>query len=413
MKKKITAPVIGDVNNNIQVRLVKKIVSAQLRIVHLSLSKIFLGVALLATIGGALFATKTLSEIDKNIASAKEEARPANLKVTKITTTNCTNCFSVDDAVSALKKQNVSIGEERTVNSDSTEGQSIIKQFGIRRIPTYVTTGEINKKNIENFLKNNGEVKNKTFIFTKVTPIFIDATTKKEMGKVTATILTDPSCIQCIDPKLTIEAYKKAGVKIFDEKEVVWNSPEGQRLISQYKITKAPTFILSSDISLYEYIKASWSKIGTVEQDGTYAARNLILPYRDLEKGQIVGLVNLIYLTDSACTDCYNVQGVQKPILTNSFRVGFASESAFDSTSAEGQRLISQYKITKLPTILLSPDADQYAQLKTVWPSVGTVESDGWYVFREMQQLGNVIYKDLTSNQVIKPGVPNTTQPNK
>ena len=31
---------------------------------------------------------------------------------------------------------------------------------------------------------------------------------------------------------------------------------------------------------------------------------------------------------------------------------------------------------------------------------MGTVETDGWYVFREMQQLRGVVYKDLTTNQI-------------
>ncbi len=402
MKKKVIAPVNGDVNNNIKV---------QSRVVNLYWPKIFLGIALVATISGALFTTKTLSEIEKKRTAVKEEARPANIKVTKIITPNCTNCFSVDNAVAEFKKQNVLIGEERAVAFDSIEGQSLIKQFGIKRLPAYIATGEVNKKNIGGFIKSKGEIRNNTFIFSKVTPIFVDGVTKKEMGKVTATILTDPSCTQCIDPKLTVDAYKKAGITIVDEKEVVWNSAEGKNIVSQYKITKLPTFILSADISLYENIKASWSQIGTVEKDGTYVARNLILPYRDLEKGQIAGLVNIIYLTDSTCADCHNVVQVQKPILTNSFRVALASERTVDIVSSEGQGLISKYKITKLPTIILSPDADQYANLKNVWPSVGTVESDGWYVFREMQQLGNAIYKDLTSNQVIKPGV-SVAQPN-
>lgn len=379
-------------------------------IVNLPWPKIFLGVAVAATVAGALFATKTLSEIEKNIANAKEEARPANIKLTKITVSSCTDCFNLDDAVVAFKKQNVSVGEEKAVIFDSPEGQSLIKQLGIKRVPTYIVTGEVTKKNIEGFIRNNGEIKDKTFIFTKVTPLFIAADTKQEMGKVTAIILTDSSCSQCVDPKLTVEAYKKANIKITEEKEVAWNSSEGQQLINQYKITKVPTFLLSSDIDLYDNVKANWTRIGTVEKDKTYIVRNLSLPYRDMEKGQIVGLVNLIYLTDTSCIDCYKTQDVQKPILTQGFGVGLASERTVDSASSEGQGLISQYKITKLPTILLSPDADQYANLKNVWKNVGTVEADGWYVFREMAQLGNITYKDLDKNEVIKPASTQSSQ---
>lgn len=378
------------------------------REINLPWPKIFLGMALVATIAGALFATKTLSSIDKKIAAAKEAARPATIELTKLTVSNCTDCFNLDTAVAAFKKQNVSVGEERSLLFDSEESQALIKELGIQRVPTYVVTGEVTKSNLGGFIKDNGEVKNGRFIFTKVTPIFIDPQTKKEVGNVTATVLTDPSCTQCIDPKLTVETYKKANVKITDQKEVTWNSREGQQLINKYKITKVPTFLLSSDIDFYDTVKANWKKIGTVEQDEhspsaskTYVARNLFLPYRDFEKGQIIGLVDLVYLGDLACADCYKPKDTQRNILTKGYGVALRSERTTDVSSGEGRSLVSQYKITKVPTILLSPEADQYIGLKNVWGNVGTVESDGWYVFREIAQLGSVVYKDLNTNQIV------------
>lgn len=365
--------------------------------------KVFLWIALLATIGGALFATKTLSGIEKNIAAAKEAARPANVKLTKITVPNCTDCFNVDDAIATLKKQNVTVAEEKALAFDSDEGKSLIKSLSVSKVPTYVFTGEVNKSNLEGFVKSSGEVKNDTFVFTKVTPLFVDTATGKEMGKVVATILTDPACTQCVDPKLTVEAYKKAGIKITDQKVISWNSLEGQQIISQYKITKVPTFLLSSDVDFYDSVKANWTRIGTIEQDKTYVARNLFLPYRDLGEGQIVGLVDVIYLTDFTCSNCYDPFKVQKPILTQGYGVGLRSERTVDVNSSEGQSLKNKYKITQVPTIILSPDVDQYVNLKNVWKNVGTVESDGWYVFSGMQQLGGVVYKDLSNNQIIRP----------
>ena len=361
--------------------------------------KIFLTIALVATIAGALFSTKILAIINKNIAVAKEAAKPVTVKITKIITPNCNDCFNLDDALATFKKQNVSVGEEKTVVLDSSEGQSLIKQFGIERAPTYIATGEVTKKNLEGFIKSNGDIKNDTFVFTKVTPIFIDPETGKEMGKVTATVITDPSCSQCTDPKLTVEAYKKVGIEITEENELPWFSAQAQALIDQYKITKIPTFILSSEVDYYENVKSKWTGIGTVEQDGMYVARNLLLPYRDLVKGQILGLVDMVYLTDSTCPDCYDPIKVQKPIVTQGYGVGLSSERTVDVNSAEGKRLTSSYKIINIPTILLSSDADQYVNLKNVWKSVGTVETDGWYVFREMARLGNITYKDLATGK--------------
>ncbi len=376
---------------------------------YIPLSKIFLGLSLLATIAGALVSTKTLATINKNIAAAKETTRPANVKIIKITTPNCADCFNVDNAIADFKKLSVKVEEEKTLRFDSPEASASIKQLAIKKVPTYFITGEVTKNNIEDYVKSNGEVKNDTFIFTKLSPVFIDTETKQEMGWVTATLITDSSCSQCLDLKTIIEQFKKAGVKVKELNELTWNSIDGQNIINRYKITKVPTFIFSPEFDLYDGVKSTWQNFGTVEQDKTYVVRNLPLPYRDLTKGQVVGLVDLIYLSDSSCTDCYKAADVQKPILSKGYGVAIRSERSVDITSAEGQSLIAQYNITKVPTILLSPEADQYANLKNVWKNVGTVESDGWYVFREMQQLKGAVYKDLETNKIIGKAVASPT----
>lgn len=363
--------------------------------------RVILFVTLAATVIGALVSTKTLAAINKNIAAAKEAARPANVRIIKISVPSCQDCFNVDAAISDFKKQNVKVEEEKTFNFDSPEAIASVKQFSIKRVPTYIVSGEVTKNNLEGFVKNNGEIRDNSFIFTKVTPVFIDTNNLQELGRVTATIITDPSCKQCVDPKLTVERFRKAGVKIADQKEIVWNSPAGGEIINKYKITKLPTFIFSSEADLYDSVKSGWANFGTIESDKTYVARNLAFPYRDLEKNQVLGLVDLIYLTDSACTKCYNVQEVQKPILTQAYGVGIRSERSVDTSSTEGQGLISRYKITKVPTVILSPEADRYSALKNVWKKVGTVEANGFYVFREMQLLKGAVYRDLTTNQVV------------
>ncbi len=365
--------------------------------------KVFLWVALIATIGGALFATKTLSTINKNISVAKEAARPANIKITIITAPDCVDCFPVQSAVENFKKQNVSVDEETSISFDSDQAKSLMKDLGILRAPTYIVTGEVGKKNLEEFIKNNGEVKNNTFVFTKVPPVFLDPETKKEFGKVTATILTDASCPQCFNPKQVTDSYKKAGIKIADIKETPFNSAEGQGIISQYQIAKIPTVLFSRDIDYYDNAKNSWPQIGTIEQDKTYVVRNVPLPYRDLAKDLVVGLVDIVYLTDSTCGGCYDVVKTHRPIITQGLGVGLRSERIVDINSAAGESFVSKYKITKVPTILLSPEMDQYANVKSVWKSVGTVESDGWYAFRELQVLGGMVYKDLATNKIIQP----------
>ncbi len=367
------------------------------------MGKVFLYVALIATIVGALFATKTLLTINKNIAEAKEAARPAEVNMTIITAPDCVDCFNVSLAVAAFKKLNVAVGEEKTFSFDLPEAASLIEEFGITRVPTYLVTGEIDKKNLEQFVSTNGEVKNNTFVFTSVPPVFFNPETKKEFGNVTVTILTDDSCPQCFDPTRIIDSYKNGGISITDIKETPFRSVEGQELITKYKIEKVPTFLFSSDIDFYDDVKNSWPQIGTIEQDNTYVVRNVLLPYRDLAKDQVLGLAELVYLTDSTCENCYDVVQTHRPIITQAFGVGLRLERTIDSNSPAGKSLISKYKITKVPTILLSPEVNQYTSITNAWKSVGTVESDGWYAFRELQVLGEIVYKDLATNNIIQP----------
>ncbi len=364
---------------------------------------VFLFTSLAAAVVGALVVTKTLAQREEKIAAAQEAARPANVRLTKITVAGCSACFDLAGAVASFKQQKVSLSEERTLAADVPEARSLIAELGIARLPTYLVTGEVTRPNLEGFVKSNGEIKNGTFVFTNVTPVFVDPASGQERGKVAVTYLTDAGCPQCVDPKLTVAAYQRAGVKITEEKAIAWNSAEGKRLIGQYRIAKLPTFLMSADTSYYPAIAAAWSRLGTVEPDGTYVARQLRPPYRDVAQGQVVGLVEVVYLTDSRCPDCYDARDVHREILTQGFGVGIRSERTVDANTPAGRSLVSKYKITQVPTLLISPAVDEYANLTSVWPRVGTTETDGWYVFRQIVQLGGVTYKDLSSNQVIRP----------
>lgn len=375
----------------------------KINVSSLSLEKIVLGIMVISAVMGGFFSTKMFVDINKSIESAKESARPAKINLITITTPNCTDCFNVDSAVADFKKQNITVGEEKSIIFDSAEAQSLIKQLDIKRVPTYLATGEITKENLIEFLKTNGEIKNNTFVFTRLTPLFIDTQTKKEMGAVSVTILADSSNLYFPDPKLIIDQLKNSGIKISKQKKLEWDSAEGQRLIKKYTITKIPTFLFSEDADAYDALKSVWTQIGTIEKDKTYVARDIFTPYRDIKSGQIMGLVQAIYVTDSTCPDCYDPAVLQKGILTKNFGLAITSSKTVDINSEKGKGLKQKYNLSAVPTVLLSPDADLYANLKRIWKSVGTVEKDGWYVFREMKQLGGAIYKDLTTDKIIRP----------
>ena len=220
-------------------------------------------------------------------------------------------------------------------------------------------------------------------------------------------ILTDSTCLDCFDVSSLIETViRQENVKINSEKIVEITSPEGIALIDKYNITKAPTFIVSGEIEKDAKLKALSPQLGEIIGD-TFILRQVGAPYILPSSGDIKGRIKWVMLTDTSCTQCYDV--TRHEAILGQFGVPTQDKQLLNSNSSEGRELIAEYKIKLLPTIILTGDLELYQALKAVWPQVGTVEKDGTYVFREgVKQMG--IYKDLTTNKVIEPVV-NTNNP--
>lgn len=83
------------------------------------------------------------------------------------------------------------------------------------------------------------------------------------------------------------------------------------------------------------------------------------------------------------------------------FGLAINEEKTFDINSSNGTELVGNYSITQVPTIVLTGDLAIYTDFNTVWSQVGTIEKDGTYVFRELSAMGPIVYKDLSTNEII------------
>jgi serine kinase of HPr protein (carbohydrate metabolism regulator) len=199
-----------------------------------------------------------------------------------------------------------------------------------------------------------------------------------------------------------VNAFKQTGVKIVEEKTIEYKSDEGKQLVSKFGVREIPALIISKDILDYDSIKQVWNQLNTTEKEGFYALHSTAPPYIDVSNDKVVGLVTLVMLNDKTCNICYDVL-VNKQILAR-FGIATDKEFSYDINSDEGKDLISKYKITKVPIIILSPEAKVYTDFAQVWSQVGTVENDEWYAMRSPELLGT--YKDLSTNQIVQPQQP-------
>lgn len=114
----------------------------------------------------------------------------------------------------------------------------------------------------------------------------------------------------------------------------------------------------------------------------------------------------MIIINDESCTECYNVSINELILQAYGFNI---TKTELDYSEAE--EIITKYNITKIPTFLVSPEANDNQALIQVWSEVGTIEEDGYLVFRSPEVFsadgGYQIIMDNSSLQYIDPNIVN------
>ncbi len=341
-----------------------------------------------------------VSEINEAEKIMAEKLKPAELNIIKINAENCDFCYDIDKAVEELKKQNVDIKKEDSFSGNSQEGKELIAKYGIKKLPALLVDGELDRnEQLKNYFSKKGEIKENKLIYTSIEAPYYDNSMNKISGVVDVILIKDSSCEKCSDLGFIIDALKQAGVYVSGEKSVEYNSEEGQKLIVKYEIKQIPAILISKEIDYYESVRQDLNKIDAKLKGDYYIMHSINPPYRDLSRARVVGLVDVIYFTDSVCPGCYDVT-LNKDILE---RLGIVmkEEKTVDVTSSEGKYLKDKYQINKLPIILISPEVKVYETFVQVWKNVGSEESDGWFVMRRPELLGT--YKDLAEGKIVSP----------
>lgn len=216
----------------------------------------------------------------------------------------------------------------------------------------------------------------------------------------TAIILKHENCEGCRDSAESLlnglqQDEEGIGTRIVDVETVYDSSGEGRALVAKYNITKLPTLILQKEGQWDSRMLSIWfSGIGTVEDDGSLVYREVIPPYYDTTTGSVSGKVKFIYITDEECEECYNVS-LFAADLAVIFDMYVDDATEYDILSVEGNAIVSEYRITMIPAFLVSSEASVYDGFEDFWfTHDNTQEEDGWYVFRDVDQIG-VEYVEL------------------
>ncbi|MBI5355043.1 MAG: hypothetical protein HZB68_01160 [Candidatus Aenigmarchaeota archaeon] len=344
-----------------------------------------------------------ISGITGKIAAAEQAKQPAMIEITKITK-QCDGCYNVNAALDQIRNLNIKVVKEREVDSESQEGKELISKYSITKLPSAIITGEIDKDNVKSSWgqmgSKYGEIIKGAFVLNKQTPPFYSTERGAVVGGVKSIIIKDSGCPKCFDINSISLQLKNYGVKFSDEKILDYSSPEAKALVASLGITKIPAILISDEVTLYGNAVSFLNQLGATTRATWHIAQPVLPPYRDTGSGSISGLVTLVMLTDKSCTGCYDVNA-HKSVLPNFFVV-VGEEKTYDVSSNEGKGLVKKYGIEKVPTILISPNGKEYPHLVQVWPQVGTVEQDGWFVFRKVEEMKSTgAYMDLKAGKVV------------
>ena len=219
---------------------------------------------------------------------------------------------------------------------------------------------------------------------------------------VTVIVIQDQSCLKCPPTNPVVSSLKDNNVTISSWNIYDYNSTEGRSAIEKYGLEKAPAIIVSANVMNYDFPKQLFAGVNLTAVNGSYVFY-LNPPFRDILQDKIVGLVDIYYIIDSTCSSCYNYT-IHGNVLAQDFKVVFGSALYFDVNFPLGEEFVYRYNITSVPTYVLTTDAKYYPRLTQIWPSIGTVESNGYYVFRNVTQVG-LTYKNLTSGKIVTPNL--------
>ena len=315
-----------------------------------------------------------------------------------VLTVDCEDCFDITMA-SEFIKNFPTLNVTETTELDVNESLELAEKYNITKLPSILIKGDVSNLTVPNFASVEDAL-----VLTTTPPPYYDLKDERVKGKVSLTVLEASDCDECFNMSLVVDQLKGFGIAITSTKILDYKSAAGKELVEKYSIEKVPTLLFDQEVLEYEMLATALDQVGSEEEDGTLVLRQVTPPYVNVATGAVEGLVKITFLVDKSCDGCYNVT-IHKMILQQNFGMKFAEEKTEDVSSSKGKAYVKKYNIDLVPTVMLSKEASAYDALITAWDQVGTIEDDGTFVFRKIDLLSDIVYKNLTSGETINASV--------
>lgn len=310
--------------------------------------------------------------------------------IIQIVDKRCDDCFVLTAVVDEIKGQGLSFEKEEVLDYKSLRAKQLIQNYGIENVPSIVLLGV--EAELEDF-RQVGDA----LVFDSPDIPYTEVRTGKIRGYISVIYIIESSCDDCYNVSKVVEGMRSVGVRIPYEKRIELSSKQGKELVEKYNIEKVPTIILDQEVDFYDNIRGGWFVYGSVEDDA-YVMRNVTPPYYSVKDGKVQGYVDVVFLTDSSCSECYDV-GLHEQLLEQ-VEIRFGNTESIDVSELDGVELVKKYGITEVPTIIISKEASEYYMASYTLDNFYSAEDDGKFVFRNFNKWKGVTYKDISSGEI-------------
>ncbi len=280
----------------------------------------------------------------------------------------CENTTYIMEKISSNKRINI---VEHRIITEMEMLKNISIKYNITKLPAIIIKAEnISKISVSGF-----EKRGDAFVYETTKIPYYDLRSEQEVGKVRIITFNYDKCDVCMDINQIILYLNQSGVYIESIKE--GNAEE-------FGIKKLPSLAFSDDILAYRGIVLSISEylnITTINGK-RYFVFEPFPPYYDVDKERIIGKVNLIYVVNNTCENCYDVT-IHKQVLQ---RLGIYIENETYKKYDELNEDIKE-KISIIPTVVVEGDLFAYRNLESVLKQVGYWD-EKLFIFTNPEALG-------------------------
>lgn len=315
----------------------------------------------------------------------------ATASLTIIRAPSCDLCTGGDslaeDVSMILAGEGVAALPPRNLSSSQPEAKALMAKYAITSLPALIVTGNVSSRLVSDWA-GVGTVEGDGALVSRIAyPPYYNVTSGRLEGVVEAVAIGASGCAECMNASIfltRLEEDPRIMMALAKKTELMDSDAEAAALIAKYKIASLPALLLSPGAAAYPFFMSSILPDCSLEGDGWYVLRTVYPPYLNLSAGRAVrGIVDVIYLDNSSCESCLNLSGFGTEMIVT------GNISTYDINSTEGRALAAKYGIKKIPTVVYSPEIAVYPGFSEFWLAANnTIESDGWFVFRNLESTG-------------------------